>query len=117
MKYEKFRDDFNYILYKIEDYFEIEIPEKIKKKIKKKYNLKESKKHSDKSEDFSKRVDGYYMGGKHIYKGEIEGWKRIIPKKYHLITYFLLRKSLLKFGYGRNVTYQRHTIETINRNI
>ncbi len=99
LRYERFFQNYDYLFDKLEDYLDIEINYEKRKLIKIKFNLKNQKKISDNIQNPDEFKNNLMKS--HIHKGEIEGWKKLIPTKCHWLVYFLFRRYLLDFGYSR----------------
>jgi len=99
MRYEDFfPDKFDFILNKIQNYFNIKLTSDKIKEIKYSFSLKENKRRSDKLVTF-KKVGDKWMHGNHVYKGMIGGWKDLIrPKDYHIVEN-TLKSALVQWDY------------------
>lgn len=105
LRYDRFVDDFDYVFDKLKEELKIEIPHLLREEIKKKYNIKEMKKISDKLKTFDKVDEETMIHGNHINNGKSGYWNDMIPKKYHTMLYFMLRRELIDYGFPRYLEY------------
>ncbi len=100
LKYEWFINDFDLIFNEFENFFKIKIPKEKRESLKKKYSKKNVSKILEKKEKNEPDTTNLFWKN-HItsYQNELR-WKKEIKKSSQRIIYFLLRKDLLRFGYG-----------------
>lgn len=95
--YEKMMKDKLYLynqLTKVYENFSLDLY----KKFITKFSIINNKKRSNKLLNFSE-WDKHNIHGHHIYKGEVGGWYKYIPNKYHHIVNEKLKYFLEEFGY------------------
>lgn len=99
LKYEEFYNDFDYIFDQLDTHYSMNITKVEKKYIREHSTMKANRKIADLFENF-RQLDGVSgIHGHHIYKGEIGGWKKIIPEDCWDFMYEVIGKDLINWGY------------------
>ena len=102
LKYEDFYKDTDVIFNAMEKYFSITISKKTREKIKANCSIDKNRERAKSFKNF-----GEYdylkteIHGDHIFKGEIGGWKIIIPNDLHDMVNDKFKNDLKSWGYEK----------------
>lgn len=100
LKYEDFYTNYEHIFWKLETYFGIKISPEKRKIIIEETNIEQNKKRSSKFANFDEYDLDTHIHGHHIYKGESEGWKKMIREDDWDYVNDRLYSFLTKWGYS-----------------
>lgn len=99
LKYELFFNNYDYLFNMIESYFKIKISESKKNEVIKKTNITKMKEIQNTISDFATFDHETMIHGDHIHKGQIGGWREVIPKELHGYITDKLKNQLIGLGY------------------
>lgn len=103
LPYESFVNNFDYIFDQLERFFHIKISIKKRESIKNKYSLEQNKKICNNLKNWNYENYRSKLRGDHIYKGEVGGWRYLVPIELHSYLTNLLKKYLIKWNYDTEV--------------
>jgi len=83
LRYEEFFSDYNFIFTKIEEHFKIKIKPNLKDKIINETSIEKHKAIQQRFKKWEQYDPVTKIHGRHIYKGEIGGWKKEVPENLH----------------------------------
>jgi len=99
LQYEKFYNDFDWLLDRLEEFFDDKYETAKRDYIAKKCSRAQNEKIAKQMLTFKKYDDDSFIHGNHIMTGEPGSWKLIVPASHHKVFNDTLKPSLEKWGY------------------
>jgi len=100
LKYEDFFNDFAFVFERLENFFDIRIEEGQRKLIEEDCSISRNKNRASRLLNFSEYdMEDSEIHGDHINKGEVGGWRTVIPENLHEIVNKKLEWTLKEWGY------------------
>ena len=99
LKYEDYYKNIDYMIDRIINFFDIDIPNSLRITIKQSVNIDVNRFRASQFNSFTDYDKSTGIHGNHIFKGEYGGWKKFIPIHLHKTVDNFFRENLLSWGY------------------
>lgn len=99
LRYEKFKDNFEYIFNELERFYNIKITRPEREELKREYTITRNKDRQKSHKTFATWDHVSKIHGRHIYDGNVGMWKKYVPEELHDYVNELFRDVLKTWGY------------------